>query len=381
MRPIVVQGHTRPITQVVYNREGDLILTSGTDRVVNVWYSDNGERLGSLGADYGEGHKRIEGQHRSVIWSVDINRQSTHAVTGSGDISCKIWDVEFGTPIVTYNSDSMKDGKDTFGSSIRSVQWSLDGNYFVCTQDRQMTAFAKVFVIDKRCDPSSSVVKSWRISNDMLMDTKVKWGWMDETILTANDKGVLEKWDWKHMKYEHKKPDQPEAKGIPLTSVDAHTKQTKDLTLSDDRTTCMTSSKDRKVRIWDVMQDDEFELIREVEHPSNANSCCFNPLKNHIAVGGGEDAKQVAGSAAHGHFETYLYNLISQEQIGTFKGHFSPITSLAWHPNGKQICTGGEEGNARINNLDKSYLDYKEVEMDMVKEDPNYIPVEMVETY
>jgi len=374
MRPFLLRGHTRPITQVVYNREGDLILTSGTDRVVNIWYSDNGERLGSLGADFGEGHKRIDGQHRSVIWTVDINRQSTQAVTGSGDMSCKVWDVENGKPIVSYDSDSMNKGQ-KFGSSIRSVQWSLDGRYFIATQDRQMTEFAKVFVVDSRADPADSVIKSWRITNDMVMDTKTKWGWMDESVLTGNDKGVLQKWDWRHMKYE--RSNDTNELGIPSAQVKAHMKNIKDLVLNDDRTMCMTSSKDHKVKIWDYLEND-FHQVREIEHPSNANSCCFNPFKNHIAVGGGEDAKSVTQSGAQGHFETYLYNYITNEQIGTFKGHFSPINSLAWHPNGKQICTGGEEGNARVNNLDKSYLEFKEHELDLVMEDPNYIPIDTI---
>lgn len=376
MKPFVLRGHTRPITQVVYNREGDLIFTSGTDRVVNVWFSENGERLGSLGNDYGEGHERVKDQHRSVIWSVDINRDTTQAITGSGDISCKIWDVEYGRVNTTYNDESMGQGVG-FGSSVRSVQWSMDGNLFAAIQDRQMTHFAKVFILDKRCDPAQSVVKSWCISSEMLMDTKLRWGFMDETILTANDKGVLQKWDWKNIEYTNAKNNANVQVGRSLCNENAHKKQIKDLVLTHDRTMCMTSSKDKKTKIWDCMSDNEFELICEVEHPSNANSACFNPVKNHIAVGGGEDAKSVAGSAAHGHFETYLYNTVSRETIGTFKGHFSPITSLAWHPNGHQICTAGEEGNARINNLDKTYMDYKDPEMS-VMDSTNFIKFEEV---
>ena len=49
MRPYVLMGHSRPLTQVVYNREGDLIFTTGKDNVANIWFSSNGERLGSFG--------------------------------------------------------------------------------------------------------------------------------------------------------------------------------------------------------------------------------------------------------------------------------------------------------------------------------------------
>merc|ERR1712050_770211 len=110
------------------------------------------------------------------------------------------------------------------------------------------------------------------------------------------------------MKYE--RSNDTNELGIPSAQVKAHMKNIKDLVLNDDRTMCMTSSKDHKVKIWDYLEND-FHQVREIEHPSNANSCCFNPFNNYI----------------------------TNEQIGTFKGHFSPINSLAWHPNGKQICT------------------------------------------
>merc|ERR1712157_514049 len=85
---------------------------------------------------------------------------------------------------------------------------------------------------------------------------------------------------------------------------------------------------------------------------------------------------KITTSASSGHFETYLYNIITEEKIGMFKGHFSTINTVAFHPKGHQITTGGEEGNARINNLDRNYLEYKEPEMELVMENPEYMPVE-----
>ena len=47
MKPISLHGHERSITQIVYNREGDLLFSSAKDQNPNVWYSINGERLGT----------------------------------------------------------------------------------------------------------------------------------------------------------------------------------------------------------------------------------------------------------------------------------------------------------------------------------------------
>ena len=43
-KPLMLQGHERSITQIKYNREGDLLFSVGKDKTPNVWYTVNGER-------------------------------------------------------------------------------------------------------------------------------------------------------------------------------------------------------------------------------------------------------------------------------------------------------------------------------------------------
>ena len=47
MKPLLLQGHERSLTQIKYNREGDLLFSCSKDKTICVWYSDNGERLGT----------------------------------------------------------------------------------------------------------------------------------------------------------------------------------------------------------------------------------------------------------------------------------------------------------------------------------------------
>ena len=60
MKPISLHGHERSITQIRYNREGDLLFSSAKDMYPNVWYAINGERLGEkliqLNTWLGTGH-------------------------------------------------------------------------------------------------------------------------------------------------------------------------------------------------------------------------------------------------------------------------------------------------------------------------------------
>lgn len=60
-KPLALHGHERAITQIKYNRLGDLLFSSSKDSTPNVWYSINGERLGTFDG------------HNGVVWSIDCN--------------------------------------------------------------------------------------------------------------------------------------------------------------------------------------------------------------------------------------------------------------------------------------------------------------------
>ena len=61
IRQIMVKAHTRPLTMVKYNREGDLLFTTGKDHTPSIYYADNGERIGTYDG------------HNGTVWCIDVN--------------------------------------------------------------------------------------------------------------------------------------------------------------------------------------------------------------------------------------------------------------------------------------------------------------------
>ncbi|CAH2222350.1 eukaryotic translation initiation factor 3 subunit I [Pelobates cultripes] len=94
MRPILLQGPEHAITQIKYNRDGDLLFTVAKDPVVNVWYSVNGERLGTYNG------------HTGAVWCMDVDWDMRHVLFGSADNSCRLFDCETGKQLALLETNS-----------------------------------------------------------------------------------------------------------------------------------------------------------------------------------------------------------------------------------------------------------------------------------
>jgi translation initiation factor 3 subunit I len=177
MKPLMLHGHERAITQIKYNREGDLLFSSSKDNKPNVWYSLNGERLGTFNG------------HQGAVWCIDVDWTTSRFLSGAGDNTLKVWDCETGKEI----------GNISTNSSVRTCLYSYSGNMAVYTTDRAMRHQCEIFIIDVRnvdesishADPILRIpIKGSRVSS-------ILWDNLDETIITGHENGDLVKWDLK----------------------------------------------------------------------------------------------------------------------------------------------------------------------------------------
>ena len=67
----------------------------------------------------------------------------------------------------------------------------------------------------------------------------------------------------------------------------------------------------------------------------------LSPRAQHVVIGGGQDARDVTTTAARdGKFDARFFHMLLEEEFGRVKGHFGPINTLAFHPDGKSYCSG-----------------------------------------
>lgn len=59
-----------------------------------------------------------------------------------------------------------------------------------------------------------------------------------------------------------------------------------------------------------------------------------------VILGGGQEAMDVTTTTTRvGKFDARFFHLVFEEEIGRVKGHFGPINSVAFHPDGRRyVC-------------------------------------------
>ncbi|CAF0822863.1 unnamed protein product [Rotaria sp. Silwood1] len=321
MRPILLQAHERSLTKIRYNREGDLLFTSGKDKIPSVWYSINGERLGTYNG------------HNGTVWTIDVNWDTTSFISASADSTVRVWDVQTGREKNLY----------TLEAPARCCAFSFDGNNILYTNDDVMGKPCELYVTDIRMRPSEG--PSVRINVSQLGHRKVTsalWGTLDQFIITGHDNGELVQWDIKMQ--EDVRKEKP------------HQGQIMDLQTNRDLTFLISSSKDYTAKLFDV---ETLEHLKTYTTDRPVNSAAISPIKDHVVLGGGQEAIEVTQTAVQsGKFEARFFHLIFEEEFARVKGHFGPINTVAFHPDGKSYSSGGEDGFVRIHNFDNDYLDY-----------------------
>ncbi|KAI3821366.1 hypothetical protein L1987_08932 [Smallanthus sonchifolius] len=245
-------------------------------------------------------HRRTHGVTRDSTNIYD--RDSTRLITGSADQTAKLWDVQSGTQLFTFN----------FDSPGRAVDFSVGDKLAVITTDPFMGLSSAIHVKRIAADPDDQVAESVLVlKGPQGRINRAVWGPLNQTIISAGEDAVIRIWD---------------TEGLSL---------------------------DKSAKLWDSRS---LTLIKTYVTERPVNAVAMSPLLNHVVLGGGQDASAVTTTDHRaGKFEAKFYDKILQEEIGGVKGHFGPINALAFNPDGKSFSSGGEDGYVRLHHFDPDF--------------------------
>jgi translation initiation factor 3 subunit I len=94
------------------------------------------------------------------------------------------------------------------------------------------------------------------------------------------------------------------------------------------------------------------------------NSVSISPLfcsetnpKYHLIIAGGIPARESAMTGGSAGFDIILCNVMYETELGSIPGHFSPINSVEFFPDGRGFISGSEEGITKVFRFDDTYWD------------------------
>jgi len=292
------------------------------------FWADNGERIGTY-----EGHT-------GAIYSIDVNRQSTRLLSAAADKTVKLWDVESGKELYTWQHNHF---------IIRDVAFAVGDQRFMSVVDAAGTAQSSQEIniykltedyrdLDKYKKPAQQII----IANSGLRDKvyKALWGYHNETILTAHHDGTVRVYS-------------PE-KGKHLETYQLHKGAVMSIQYDKYHTTLITASKDGYAKLIDTRT---FKIVKEYSTGRPLNSASISPSMDHVIVGGGEQADSVTTQGSDiTQFKVRFFHSIYCEELGSIMGHFGPVNCLTFSPDGRSFASGAEDGFVRVHFMEESYF-------------------------
>eukprot|EP00834_Sanchytrium_tribonematis_P001622 NODE_41_length_34096_cov_2.002235.p18 type:complete len:245 gc:universal NODE_41_length_34096_cov_2.002235:21221-20487(-) len=242
MKPIVAFGHSRPITKVIVNSDGDLIVSASKDATIALWNINNLECYGTC-------------KHEGTVWDIDIYNYTI--ISASADFSLRVW----------YNGE-LKNKKE-FSQPVRSCQFSTNGTEILLLLEKYGKQQNQIVILDRDCN--QKVI--FPIDSDN-KSTISKWGPLDETILVGYEDGKLLIFNRENEL---------------IKQIFDHEKVITDIQFSMDKSHFITSSKDHTARLYDY----NLTPLKVYKSDRPVNSASISTRKEHVILGGGQDAYTV----------------------------------------------------------------------------------------
>ena len=330
MRPLVLKGHSKPIKDLQFNKDNDLLFSASTDRLITLWSSEYGERIGTY-------------QHDAAVYTMNIDDTSKYLISGDSTGCFYIWEASNGTLIhklLMPNVPSVRSVNFNYQNDLVSI--SYGGRTAKSESFIDIYKFEDLLKKQKGTKPLKSITIP---HNDKI--SKTRWCDLGKVIIAVSDTGIIYKYDYNSSKL--------------LLEKRIHEKEIMDLDISPKEELIMTAAKDGKAKILDP---DNFHIMTELfpQNPvRNINACRFSPLiseedekkiKYHAFIAGGQESRDVTTTKSKkGGFETLIYDCMFGCELGAILGHFGPVNALAISSDAELLASGSEESSVRVHRI------------------------------
>ena len=330
MKPLVLKGHSKPIKDLQFNKDNDLLFSAGTDRLITLWSSEYGERIGTY-------------LHDAAVYTMSIDDYTKYLVSGDSTGCVYLWEASNGTLInklIMPNVPSIRSVNFNYHNDLLSIAYG--GRTAKSESCIDIYKFDEL--LTKQKDPKP--LKSIKIPNNDKI-SKTRWCDLGKVIIASSETGILYKFNYETTEK--------------LMEKKIHNNIIMDLDISPKEELIMTAAKDGKAKVLDP---DTFDVMSELypQNPvRNINACRFSPLiseedekkvKYHAFIAGGQESREVTTTTSKkGGFETLIYDCMFGCELGAILGHFGPVNALAVSSDAELLASGSEESSVRVHRI------------------------------
>lgn len=340
MKPIILQGHSRPIKDIKFNRDGDFIFTASSDRLITLWASETGERIGTF-------------EHSAAINNICLTQDSKILISGDNTGISYFWEINTGKLLKKIETEPYY--------SVRSCDLSYGDKMVAISfggRNKDSSSYVNVYnledILKAETDKNFTIKQLAPLREFKAESSK----YITAKFINLNKNLVVTKEDGNICMLDY------ETKSI-IREAKIHGETIQDMDISKNEEIILTASKDGKAQVIDP---NTFEIIHTL-HPNdptrNLNSCKISPLfstrdenseKYHALLAGGQESRDVTTThAKKGGFELLFYNVMYGEELGAIQGHFGPVNTVAFSHNGELVASGAEDSTVRVHKLDEDY--------------------------
>ncbi|KAF9113242.1 WD40 repeat-like protein [Mortierella sp. AM989] len=328
-----IQDHTRFVQEVKFSNNGEMFASVGSDGKIFLYDAKTGDKLKEISAtDHGH-----TGGIFALSWSVD----SSHILTSSADRTAKIWDVEKSSVVNTFDlscQDSTFHGQQVGniwkGNNLMSLSLSGDLNYL----DPSTSKASRIIQAHQKA------ITAFAVSDDK------------KTLFTGSYDGRVMSWDeasgealpLKEASHGNRVM-QMTTNGVQLISagmddtvrISSKSAQSDVSVISIGALPKSVSSSDDQTVV--VATENEIQIIqggKKVESLTvgyGATVAAISPQGKVVAIGGQDN-------------NVYIMSLEGDKltAIRTVEKNRSPISALAFNPEGNLLAAGDNSGKIQV---------------------------------
>jgi WD40 repeat protein len=279
-------------------------------------------------------------RHRSTVRTLEFSPDGSLFASGSSDFSAIVWNVE------PFNAQF--DTRSTHTEWVTGIAFSPDGeNVVTAARD------GRAIIWDIQAEFQVSTITTSPIR-------AVDYSPDGSLLAFGLESGVIEIWD--------------AFNGMLLLSMDGHTDRVLDINFNNDGTLLLSGGVDGTIRIWDVLSGSEIQMLSTPSDPqilavtfsANDELIASASSSGVVRVWNTQTGTRLSAFASATTWDVaffpggdllaiasdnklvYIWDWKSDATLAELEGHSGAVRSIAVHPDGSMIISGGEEGDNSI---------------------------------